>query len=351
MQPSIAAIREARRRARQAAADAPPKPAAANAAANAVTIGGSTNGTPLPPAMPGRAGSGRGSGGREQSAAMMAAKAKSTWLEDVMKTWEVKYIRESGLLEKSKEGQEISEYLNELDAEAQREVDVANIEATDRASSEQPPTEGATMQPARAMNGVSTSPDPCNRSEMSSQTSQAAPSSATPSSTPSPMSPNGPRSSRSSEPGGKPSVRTATKIAPAPNVGAALSPGVPGVPVLANGMFPASMYPGGMSPAGWPSSRPAAPGPKKRGRKRKNPELTEEERALVRKEQNRESAKLSRVRRKVIAAEYEGRLNALVGENAYLRKQVEGLNNRLVYLQSLLTVSVRQEPGPESGQQ
>lgn len=93
-----------------------------------------------------------------------------------------------------------------------------------------------------------------------------------------------------------------------------------------------------------PGGRPGLPGQKKRGRKRKNPELTEEERALVRKEQNRESARLSRVRRKVIAAEYEGRLNSLIGENAMLRKQVEGLNDRLLYLQSLLTITVRQEP-------
>lgn len=105
------------------------------------------------------------------------------------------------------------------------------------------------------------------------------------------------------------------------------------------------MYPSVLAPSpALLSPQPVVPGPKKRGRKRKNPELSEEERALERKHKNRESAKLSRVRRKVIAAEYEERLNALVGENVMLRKQVEGLNNRLVYLQSLLTVSVRQEP-------
>ncbi|PXF43415.1 hypothetical protein BWQ96_06805 [Gracilariopsis chorda] len=53
---------------------------------------------------------------------------------------------------------------------------------------------------------------------------------------------------------------------------------------------------------------------KRRGRKRKNPELTDEERILWRKHQNRESAKLSLVRRKVIAAEYEGKLNALINK-------------------------------------
>lgn len=82
------------------------------------------------------------------------------------------------------------------------------------------------------------------------------------------------------------------------------------------------------------------PGPKKRGRKRKNPELTEDERALVRKLQNRESAKLSRVRRKVIAAEYEEQITELVDNNKRLHDQVTALNNRLSFLQSLLTVHV-----------
>jgi Basic region leucine zipper len=82
------------------------------------------------------------------------------------------------------------------------------------------------------------------------------------------------------------------------------------------------------------------PPAKKRGRKRKNPELTEEERALVRKLQNRESAKLSRVRRKVIAAEYEDQITELVEKNYELRDQVAALNSRLGFLQNLLTVHV-----------
>lgn len=89
-----------------------------------------------------------------------------------------------------------------------------------------------------------------------------------------------------------------------------------------------------------PSVVPQKPGPKKRGRKRKNPELTEDERALVRKLQNRESAKLSRVRRKVIAAEYEEQISELVDNNKRLHDQVTALNNRLSFLQSLLTVHV-----------
>lgn len=82
------------------------------------------------------------------------------------------------------------------------------------------------------------------------------------------------------------------------------------------------------------------PGPKKRGRKRRNPELSEDERALLRKQQNRESAKLSRVRRKVIAAEYEEQIADLVNKNESLKNQVSSLNNRLSVLQNLLTVYI-----------
>lgn len=431
-QPSISSIRDARRRIRQAQAVASPKatPDPQESAANAVTIGGSTNGMPAPANHPVQAGSQRG-GSLRDSAAVMAAKTKSTWLEDVMKTWEVKYIRQSGVLEKSKEGQEISEYFNELDAEAQREVETAQIEA-EQANKQANPVvgahgagdsedeeedegesqhEGHTVQdrpvvnannPAhvpdkrpvpqpengtddlrKSMAGIGLSDSTQGSKDAASQMMQAqtAATAAILTSSASPASPeqtqtgqstatlstNSAYTSRPSTPAssgdqqsdtrhladtsrppiGKTQikVRQATKIAPAPNVGAALSPGVPGVP---NGMFPNTVYPGGIAPGPVWRAPPPAPVPKKRGRKRKNPELTEEERALVRKEQNRESAKLSRVRRKVIAAEYEGRLNTLIGENTMLRKQVEGLNNRLVYLQSLLTISVRQEPGNEA---
>jgi Basic region leucine zipper len=94
---------------------------------------------------------------------------------------------------------------------------------------------------------------------------------------------------------------------------------------------------------------PGKPAPKKRGRKRKNPELTEDERALVRKLQNRESAKLSRVRRKVIAAEYEEQISELVDNNKRLHDQVTALNNRLSFLQSLLTVHVAPAGGGGGG--
>ena len=80
--------------------------------------------------------------------------------------------------------------------------------------------------------------------------------------------------------------------------------------------------------------------PKKRGRKRKHPELSDAERKALRQAQNRESAKQSRIRRKTMAAEYEKKMSVLNDENDQLRDQVSVLNNRLTFLQSLLTVSV-----------
>jgi len=86
------------------------------------------------------------------------------------------------------------------------------------------------------------------------------------------------------------------------------------------------------------------PQPKKRGRKRKNPELSEEERKALRQAQNRESAKQSRMRRKVMAAEYEKRVTTLEDENETLRDTVSALSDRLQFLQNLLTVSVQKRP-------
>lgn len=95
--------------------------------------------------------------------------------------------------------------------------------------------------------------------------------------------------------------------------------------------------------------KPAAPQPKKRGRKRKNPELSEEERKALRQAQNRASAKQSRMRRKVMAAEYEKRVNTLEGENETLRDTVAALSDRLQFLQNLLTVSVQKRPPGAGG--
>lgn len=86
--------------------------------------------------------------------------------------------------------------------------------------------------------------------------------------------------------------------------------------------------------------------PKKRGRKRKNPHLSEEERKAQRQAQNRESAKLSRIRRKNLTMEYERRVNTLEGENENLRDTVAALTDRLEMLQNLLTISVQKRPMP-----
>ncbi|KAI0560458.1 Basic-leucine zipper [Gracilaria domingensis] len=87
--------------------------------------------------------------------------------------------------------------------------------------------------------------------------------------------------------------------------------------------------------------------PKKRGRKRKNPHLTEEERKAQRQAQNRESAKLSRIRRKNMTMEYEKRVNTLEGENENLRDTISGLEDRLQMLQNLLTITVQRRAIPQ----
>lgn len=91
--------------------------------------------------------------------------------------------------------------------------------------------------------------------------------------------------------------------------------------------------------------------PKKRGRKRKNPHLSEEERKAQRQAQNRESAKLSRIRRKTMTAEYEKRVTTLEGENENLRDTVAALTDRLEILQNLLTISVQKRPIPQQALQ
>lgn len=376
VQPSIASIRAARRKAKENM----PVRVESEQAASVMTIGHSTNGV-IPTNMHDQgAPGGRNdtAGSSEKGNVWMASNAKSTWLEDVMKTWEVGVVRKSGVLEKSKDGQELGQYLNGLEAEAQREVETESMEirsshgpenssqgsnainahagdSEDEEEDDSPPnsvkeeTHSLSNGNAQKMNSSADSSsrhgNEGNNGVVSGvmqdnvireNTTMIAPASvALPSTIGRPttsVGSTGSTGSSSTSASKRPPriIRQATKIAPAPMIPSPIYPAVP--------------YPGGMMPSGMSFRPPAPPGQKKRGRKRKNPELTDEERALMRKEQNRESAKLSRVRRKVIAAEYEGRLKSLVGENAFLRKQVEGLNNRLVYLQSLLTVSVRPEP-------
>lgn len=433
VQPSISSIRAARRMAK-ANLSSKSMDVEDSHAATTMTIGHSTNGMPLPLDLPERSAP-QDEDGEWEGSIWMASNAKSTWVEDVMKTWEVGVVRQSGVLEKTKDGQELNDYLNSLEEEAQREVEIDAVERQTLHNGHDNQAQGATRlgpragesedekeeernEDVNAKGGAQTDygpyvkdskPDAKNRmggadepvssriidpsgatqqgkdsmtqmrhahsapegyvgdesANTSTDLSQGtmvdstlqdigsflSPSTSTVSTGQTKRSDLN-RASTLSTP--TKTVRQLTKIAPAPHVS---------VPGPSNGAVPKVIFPGGMVPQcmTWPlptastTATPAEPytaplRPKKRGRKRKNPELTEEERALVRKELNRESAKLSRVRRKVIAEEYEGRLKTLVGENACLRKQVEGLNNRLIYMQSLLTVSVRPDPTPPSVQ-
>lgn len=394
-QPSISAIREARaarRKERQLMIPLEEAKLASEAAANAITIGNSTNGMPLPANLPGRSGNLEVTTGVQRpggGSLLMAADAKSTWLEDVMKTWEVGVVRESGVLEKTKNGQELNEYFDGLEAEAQRdletelvETETAEVLQKNKEKDKESKFEGNTEEESEeddvdeeddegrndtmgngGKSGLEANSDvkmtePCtgvtsplgkntissasesSQTQIMDQRLQSPDTETSRLSTTSSMSSQPLDSTKSIKPSAvkPPFIRQAKKIAPAPHVPL----GTIGVAV--NGIYPGPILPSGEAPPGIPfPPRTTPPARKKRGRKRKHPELSDEERALYRKEQNRESAKLSRVRRKVIAAEYEGRLNRLLGENTQLRKEVEGLNNRLVYLQSLLTVSVRQD--------
>ncbi|GAB0493145.1 hypothetical protein MMPV_004418 [Pyropia vietnamensis] len=93
------------------------------------------------------------------------------------------------------------------------------------------------------------------------------------------------------------------------------------------------------------SGAPPVRVPKKRGRKRKNPELTEAQRIAHRQAQNRDSAKKSRQRRKEQAQAHLARVTELATENSSLREAVGTLHKRLRYLEDLLTVSVSMPGG------
>eukprot|EP00181_Compsopogon_caeruleus_P004632 CAMPEP_0184688528 /NCGR_PEP_ID=MMETSP0312-20130426/30147_1 /TAXON_ID=31354 /ORGANISM="Compsopogon coeruleus, Strain SAG 36.94" /LENGTH=475 /DNA_ID=CAMNT_0027145775 /DNA_START=123 /DNA_END=1550 /DNA_ORIENTATION=- len=81
--------------------------------------------------------------------------------------------------------------------------------------------------------------------------------------------------------------------------------------------------------------------PRKRGRKRKFPHLTEEERRTMRRDRNRESARRSRDRKRNIQKQYESKITAVRKENDSLEGQVSALSNRLEFLKQILTVHVR----------
>lgn len=84
--------------------------------------------------------------------------------------------------------------------------------------------------------------------------------------------------------------------------------------------------------------------PLKRGRKRKNPELSEDERKAVRQAQNRENAKQSRLRRLRLTENYKNRAEVLEVENKQLRFAVAALEDRLGYLQKMIVVT-KVDPG------
>lgn len=416
-QPSISSIRDARRRLREATDNSASKSAPEIIPVND-DIGCSTYAHPLPDTFENRDSSVPKENFTYSGApnVLLAQSGNTTWLGDVMKTWEVNAVRQSGALEKSKDGQDINDYLARLEAEAQEDNSVNddpsgerqesyeagdaddNSDEDDGDNDESEPSSAGQLLDAqpnnlnRSRNSMSTVPT-TNDVQPSHQALQAIPiaqyqlfttnasqavqpaqfhpivsnsiplgprptasapeivahpglpslsSTSSPgistTSTPIPpdvhMSTPSSASSASAGSGGN-LVRRATKIAPAP--------AAPVQPGTGNGMISMPIFQGcpPITP-NWTQLNPVVTGKKKRGRKRKNPQLTEEERALYRKEQNRESARMSRVRRKVIAIEYEDKLKALVDENAYLRKQVDGLNNRLAYLQSILTITVTQ---------
>lgn len=80
---------------------------------------------------------------------------------------------------------------------------------------------------------------------------------------------------------------------------------------------------------------------KRRGRKRKHPEMTEEERKAYRAMQNRKSAERSRQRKKIQQEAYQKRMEQLCTENDELRSTVQALQSRLEYLENLLSVTIR----------
>jgi Basic region leucine zipper len=352
----------------------------------------------------------------KQHSATFAASARSTWLEDVMKTWEVGAVRSSGILESVEGGQDIAEYLNALDREVENDEERGRIDANDTAlgdSEDSDEDEGwcedsgdgdrndpkdveltdisggsfADTGVVKSSSAVATAPNSSASSEQYaplrvggmpgqypnnaspghqgsgrygleeiglpahlvsggvSPSSGAATSAAPVRShdghgrplAPSPSTPVSPGqrygTGSSSQASG---LRLAPKIAP----GIAPRPGSIYKPAIADNTNAGSLQNTAMGALGGLPPIPYKLPAKRRGRKRKNPELTEDERALMRKLQNRESAKLSRVRRKVIAAEYEDQITELVDNNDRLRDQVAALTNRLSYLQSILTVSV-----------
>lgn len=79
----------------------------------------------------------------------------------------------------------------------------------------------------------------------------------------------------------------------------------------------------------------------KRGRKRRNPGLTDGERKAIRQAQNRENAKQSRLRRINLIEEYRTNAEVLQEENKRLKVSIAALEDRLEFLHGIITVSVK----------
>lgn len=409
-QPSLASIRDIRR-ANEASRSDPTIPPAGNTSVDD-TIGFSTFSQPLPDDMDlDSVVSKEPLSSGVTPNVILAQSGKTTWLEDVMKTWGIGALCGSGVLEKTKDGQEVSDYLNELKGELSQdnlrkdnpEVDrefnhnaIANdqnglshrTQATSEHLNQDP--ECSNLKRSNAMRGPNiavscqqqepeVSPFPVRPNEQIMPTLPPGvshlntfrnlpkcvpthphvPTAIAPAPTtmgqhadlpfpraPNAISPSMPDfmvqptlssfqlsspSPRSPKSGGN-TLRKATKIAPAPGPGLTShghGGGTDALPLL-QGCPPTTN--------GWRQPNPDTGG-KDKNRKRK-------ERDEKRKELNRESARQSRVRRKVIAHEYEDKINSLLSENSHLREQVGRLNGKLNYLQSILTVTVKQELQP-----
>ncbi len=286
-----------------------------------------------------------------KKSAIMAPNGESTWMENVMTTWAVGLVQNSGALDKDKtpDGVKLKNHLEAIDNDKEM------ADAAAHPSDEDTNLDGSSM-------------DVDNESTHSSAPSHMSVPGVAP-----PVVP--PSLPQASEQGNKNSTAQMNAV-PATTV--QMHQGQMGVGPFLNGqpnktgVSPTLRRATPIAPSPVPSNSGSAGGvastapqtsagtatkvqfPIKRGRKLKNPGLTAEERKQMRKEQKRKSARESRIRKKTLEENYQLRLKWLIGENGCLKKQVNDLTHRLQVLQGLLTVTVRpvqNRPGmPQPGQ-
>lgn len=284
----------------------------------------------------------------------------STWMDHVTTTFGVDALRRSGNLEKSKEGRDVAQYLDKLENES--EGDGGKEEGDAEGRVEEDNDEGGSSDDEEDVGGDG---DGAGANYHRAATSSGNISLGSQLSSDGGLMDSAHHrkySSGDSLTNRLSNLRVGQRSHSAGNSNAALPPDVLSMmpttcqPQAASGIHSLQPRAVRIAPAPEGHQRPIrqpgileAPKPtkpkKKRGRKRKHPELTEEERKLARQEQNRKSAKMSRVRRKIIAAEYEDKMNTLVSENSNLKNQVNALNQKLHYMRSLLTLSVTPTQG------